>query len=399
MKKSKNRRILELDILRSIACLMIVPVLHIQIYTWDFLPPYLDLIVKTGGLGLFIFLSGFCIHLSTPRVGSIKAVKEFLAKRVLRIFPLYWLVLPFFIACVYLETSDLSLFSLVSHYLGLQLVFSPEHFEPAFTIWYIGLVVIYYIVYIGMTAFGDSTKRIVIASVAMFIMFLALRETFGLFERRFFLWYFVFVAGVLFSKYREGLLAYLDRPLLPNLMAAYIMLFTMYFAFYSDHSAFGTPMYGDGGALNVVDAGFELLLINAMIITFVLAALTAAKLVRDRIPRNMEGAIVKFSYASYAIYLLHRPFYTLVGGVEMYVMDASMAEAWYVMFLSVPLLFIIGYEVQSRTDRGFPKLVDRIAHLPIPSFDFQRFVRKERQRIRPTGIEYLRDANMAYYNR
>ena len=44
---------------------------------------------------LFFFISGFVLYLNHPSFHQLNELTDFFKKRVLRIFPLYWLVLAF----------------------------------------------------------------------------------------------------------------------------------------------------------------------------------------------------------------------------------------------------------------------------------------------------------------
>lgn len=83
-----------LQVLRGVACLLVV-VYHLEQYEAKFGigTPFLSAFRWFGyaGVDLFFVLSGFVIaHANRNRLGQSRAMPEYLAKRLWRIFPVYW---------------------------------------------------------------------------------------------------------------------------------------------------------------------------------------------------------------------------------------------------------------------------------------------------------------------
>ena len=84
--------------------------------------------IATIGLTLFFFLSGYSLMLKEPRFSTLGDLWAYLRKRLLRIYPLYWLALVFtMVLHSYGFTSgwlsDMDAGQLVLTILGLQILF------------------------------------------------------------------------------------------------------------------------------------------------------------------------------------------------------------------------------------------------------------------------------------
>lgn len=92
----KHKRLLELDMLRALAITMIV-IGHTAAYvTTPLLFGVLDKLsvyLFIFGLSLFFFVSGFVLYYSHGGIETTADTLAFWKKRVIRIYPLYWLAL------------------------------------------------------------------------------------------------------------------------------------------------------------------------------------------------------------------------------------------------------------------------------------------------------------------
>ncbi|RDE13905.1 MAG: hypothetical protein C4K48_07480, partial [Candidatus Thorarchaeota archaeon] len=174
-------RLVEIDMLRIVSILIVVIMIHVPLnYAYNF---YNDLdqfgvfIVNNVGIyaamGSFVFASGFGLYLnpSNREINSTKKILTFLKKRVLRIFPLYWCALVLFL--FFLDYLRIDSFYLLAHVLGLQIVVAPEFGPPILTLWFIGVIILYYLTYVILNLVG-SIKRIIPVSVAVLFFFVML---------------------------------------------------------------------------------------------------------------------------------------------------------------------------------------------------------------------------------
>jgi hypothetical protein len=183
------KRILELDVIRAFAIVLIV---------FSHLPPIngfpVDPIVKYWsaivGVSLFLFISG--IVLSPP-----KDIKSFYKKRALRIYPPYLIIMALYVVIqyslpdvartlgIYLNPTDL-----VINLVGLQAVLNVPSYG---VLWFVGVILVYYALYPFV-----GTKPIIIIgfSAATIVLFICLHQ-FGLVIPQMVYYWPVFIAGVL----------------------------------------------------------------------------------------------------------------------------------------------------------------------------------------------------------
>lgn len=90
----KNLQVIQL--LRGVACILVV-LMHITItFSQTYHLPFLGNIFKFGGAGVDIFfvLSGFIITYSNKQyITKATSIGKFLKKRMIRIFPIYWIII------------------------------------------------------------------------------------------------------------------------------------------------------------------------------------------------------------------------------------------------------------------------------------------------------------------
>ena len=105
--KEKKARIVELDMLRILSCLIVVVMIHLpNNYAYNF---YIELNSLTRfrlhtfgiycAMGSFVFISGFNLMRKALSEGGKKRheTKNFVLGRFKRIFPLYWIALVVFL--------------------------------------------------------------------------------------------------------------------------------------------------------------------------------------------------------------------------------------------------------------------------------------------------------------
>ena len=140
--------------LRALAIIMIV-IAHTVYYVTT--PALLHVIgtlffyLVLFGLSLFFFISGFVLYYSHDGIETAADMLAFWKKRVTRIYPLYWLAL---ISVFVLQTLnitknllDLSLSSILIQVSGLQSLLAPRFINPIYTVWFVGVILIFYLIY------------------------------------------------------------------------------------------------------------------------------------------------------------------------------------------------------------------------------------------------------------
>lgn len=150
------------------------------------------------GLGLFIFISGYLLYYNNPSINSFQDIFSFYKKRLLRIFPLYWVALIAYILIFSVYASKLDSgfvfpnarnafgsFNMLVHFLGLQIVLAPAYASPMLTLYFIGLIIALYTVYPFIIKFSSNSKRLLFVSSTIFFVLLFLSRILNIIDVRF----------------------------------------------------------------------------------------------------------------------------------------------------------------------------------------------------------------------
>ena len=366
--------------LRIISILMVVFLIHIPLsYAYYF---YFDLdqfsvfLVNNVGIyvsmGSFVFVSGFGLYLNpnNRRINSVKKLTTFLKKRFIRVFPLYWIAIVLFLFFVGYSTID-PLY-LLFHFLGMQIIVAPNFGPPMLTLWFIGIIVIYYLIYVVLNSLG-SIKRIIPASVAILFFFVFLKGFFGLVEYRFFLYYFIFIAGIvtahiytspLYNRFKERLRE-IPRVvlLLVPLSTAILGLITFQFLTQFTYSTFISE-YGNYNLYFILETNpdfFQLagiiFLINLIIIAFIIFTISSLNFIFRTFrlifsKRKIESIVSVIAYSTFGVYLFHRVFlgiFTFLMTNELNI-DMRELDNYYIVLIFVPFIFLFSYLIQKAFD-------------------------------------------------
>ena len=384
-----NLKLPEIDLLRIISILIVVILIHIPLsYAFNFyllLDQFGVFLVNNVGIyiamGSFVFVSGFGLYLNPTNrnLNSSKKLLAFLKKRFLRIFPLYWIAIILFLFFVgYLDINPLYL---IYHVLGLQIIVAPYFGSPMLTLWFIGIIVIYYLIYIVLNLF-ESIKWIIPASIGILFFFVFLNWIFGLVENRFFLYYLIFIFGIIaaliftsheYSRVKERLSKL--RPevslLIPLLTAILgFIAFTLLTQFcYS----FFISQYGTSNLHFILELHpdfFQLasviLLINLIIGSFIIFVISLSNFIFRGFgyidsKRKIELAVSETAYSTYSVYLFHRIFLTIFTAIMTFGLNINMlaAQHLYIVLLFVPFIFLFSYLIQKAYDRVWKLVSNR----------------------------------------
>lgn len=89
-----KRRLFGIDLIKAVAIILIILIHLSQIIDISMLSPIFNYIIFIG-VGLFVFASGFLLYSYNPNVEGWQGIGSFFKKRLVRIFPLYWVALMF----------------------------------------------------------------------------------------------------------------------------------------------------------------------------------------------------------------------------------------------------------------------------------------------------------------
>ena len=319
-------KIQEFDLLRALA-IIILMFHHSQAYGFTLsgfplegLTPYFEAIL----LGIFFFISGYFAERSFQKQN--KGSVSFFFSRMLRIYPPYLLAVFLYVNIlgITLKRNDLIIYLSGTHF-----VFAPNYAKPVITIWYIGAIILFYLVFGILLSNLRTTKPLVIVSALVFAAAYALHQWTGLLDERFFKYFIVFLTGILFARplYFSHWLS--GEQILIKLVVAVLatIVFSLVLAFSSV-----SPYY----ILGVV-----FFIISWTVLLFALATKVKAQGVV-----KLAGLV---SYASYFAYLIHRPLWEWLVGV--FSIDVWQNQVLFKLFPASIIVFILSYYLQYGYDR------------------------------------------------
>ena len=376
----KDERLPELDILRIISILIVMILIHIpNDYAYSYYiesEPYTIFLFHTLGIkvamGSFVFLSGFGLYLNknNRKINTFEKLFTFLKKRFLRIFPLYWIAL--FLFLIFLEYLDIDFLYILAHVFGMQMIVAPLFGSPILTLWFIGIIVIYYLIFIILSFMG-SIKRIIPSSIVILFLFAFLNVFFGLIEYRFFYYYLIFILGIiaaniytspLFNRIKEKLK---DRqkaiPLILALCFA-VLSFVIYLLLAQLCYTTFNLKYGTNHLRLIldqqpgfIDSASAILLVDLIIIFYIVFTTPLFYFfigtLRVLFPKKKVSSIFSIiAYSTYSVYLFHRVFliiytFTLTNVLQI---DIRERDNLYLVLLLVPFIFLFSFLIQKAAD-------------------------------------------------
>lgn len=281
-----------------------------------------SMLINVVGTTMFFFTSGYLLFLNN-QVNSFKDLTVFLNKRLLRIFPLYWISLLGFL---YIKPPE-SLFYAVIHFLGLQLVFTDLG-GAGIILWFVGCIVIYYLIYPLLIMNRPGNKTLIIRSLAVFFILLALRIYFDFFNASIFAYFPIFVFGILISKNRT----LIQRNLVKIKNAALIIIpvcLCWYFVTKPPNLSDSPQLIGSG-LINTLSVHIPKVTLGISVM-FLLYWI-ANNYLKDS---NIKNIIKKGAIASYPAYLFHE-------------LLMKYFNSYLEVIVAIPIFFIVCYYVQTK---------------------------------------------------
>lgn len=386
-----NNKMIAFDFLRALAILMIIPA-HLSNFlfsTYTKLGLYaFDPYFANMGLSLFIFMSGYLLYYNNNSITSFKGILSFYKKRLLRIFPLYWAALGTFVLVFFIFASKLnssfvfpnaesvfSLSNMIVHILGLQIFLAPAYASPMLTLYFIGLIIVFYALYPFLIMFSKNTRQFLLVSLITFLGFLIASRTLNIIEHRFFMFFPIFVSGILTCKeslFEKSWTKIMDMPVFKILIAGLPVIFVLIIvlgsrvilfldpkvSFTIESSGSGTlgsamlvsMLKGIAGSfgLNYTTLKFviEALMLNLFSIVFcAFEYRLAMKFIDNNLPSFLSSIFTYVATASYCIYLFHRPFFTIWNAGTDFITNSLLRDI-VLICIAIPLLFVISYQIQ-----------------------------------------------------
>lgn len=345
MKESTRERLIELDFIRAIAILIILfhhlPAYCFNYYDLHFLGLQYDLsymndLNRYFGLGTFVFISGYLQQYSFNGINGNSGffdILNFLYRRFMRIFPLYILALLMF--QVLFQPQDIKGF--IAHLTGMQVLLASSSIEPMMTLWYIGLIMSYYIVFILLKKFGTTTYQTILLIILIPCIALILKWKLGLIDKRFFIYFLIFIAGMYGAKTLSIIRAH---PLI-GIVSLLCLILSIYL-----YEANIYPLIANNTRFPLLSAiSMEtFILLNIIMISFIVAFYGISVNITIPAPKIIETV----SYASFCIYLFHRPFWWAM--LKIFHPEDELMRGLYLAVIGIPLLIATSYGMQKFYD-------------------------------------------------
>jgi len=345
-----KNKLIEFDFLRALAIISIVfyHLRYVVPYSLIFGNPLIYGSLRELGLGIFSFASGYLIAYNTPEFLSFEDIRKFYKKRVIRLFPLYWLALlcvmvAYFVFAMLSEFPEIFSFfytglfdqsQLIVNILDLQIFTNPERS----VFWYVSFILVCYACYPLIKKLAKSDGQILLVSLLIMGVFGVLRIFFDLVDDRFFLYFLLFIGGIIvnnrkvlersFSKKKELVLVFLTGIL--------ILINYMYFK---------------NTFIKIVSLDLALL---CFCILFVLLVRTKTL---TAFTTRFEYTITFIAFGSYAVYLFHGLILESGHLLSFKLGLTPLANELFILFLIVPVIFIAGYYLQMVDNRIMKKII------------------------------------------
>lgn len=349
---NSGHRVEELDILRSIGIVCVL-LGHLP----NYLPPHpwsawLYYAFTSLGVGLFVCVSGFAL---TQRYMYREGFRpfRFLKRRLVRVYALYipallLFVLEFHFLRVYHEI-DLSplLPNLLVHILAGQALLFPWASQLP-TLWFVGMIVFFYVCFglIALCRSGPEGIAVIALTVAILSIY---RLVLGIVDIRVFLYYPVFLSGILLR--RLGVLSSneIGRRLGLSAMVLWLGSYVLF-------RALGLEPARNWSCNNqLLRCLPSLAMIEAYVLSGTLFLLWLASNGVRRMSEGMKRIALRMSVASYAVYLFHRPVFAVLGWFGENVVGLSLVIRVGLLVLLAVGLFAAGYWIQTNVNQTLRK--------------------------------------------
>ncbi|HRK89507.1 MAG TPA: acyltransferase [Anaerolineales bacterium] len=331
----RSNRMQEFEALRGLAILLLLA-LHSEVFdasVFGFEVDPLAGVVASLLLGSFFFLAGFFAEYSRSKAGG--TLFSFLWSKFIRIFPPYWLALALFVVVL---GFSLKRFDMLAYVLNLQWLLSPVFIKPLLTIWYISVLVGYYLIFGSLSFLIKPNLWFFVSAFGVFGVSYAANAIVGLFEPRFFQYFFIFLAGIFFYRFEHMRDRLMNLGIFIKVVAAIVFLLVFW------------RVAGSGLAS---PHGLFILTADLFILAWVWMLLS---LFRLRIGGWRIWAFL--STASFFTYLYHRPIwkvFEIVFGLE-----PGVQKIFVNLIPGSLVALLVGYILQ----RGYDRLLSSLRLKP-----------------------------------
>jgi peptidoglycan/LPS O-acetylase OafA/YrhL len=328
VRGGETSRIQSLDVLRVLAVGYIVGIHHLNDYTSRLFAGPVDKALTFISLGTLVYTSGYVLAHKYGSLDSLSAVRLFVTRRFLRIYPLYLLALLLFAFC-----SLLPYRSLLRDALLLNMFWGT----PVATLWFVEMICLYYLL-LPLITFRAGIRGIILRGSLIGAVLTGIHLFSGVLEVRLVLYWPVFFLGVVAA--RHGRLSALMNNGRFAVMSAVLC--------------------GFSSLLCLHWATTELQYLPRLV--FTLTALSPVLFAGQVMASHADHRIFpRLSYASYCMYLFHRVVFWFL--LQVYHPKTALATLAYLVLIGLPLLYVITARIQSLYDRAYA----RVASAGVPA--------------------------------
>ena len=325
-----------------------VLLMHHREYTTDYFQPLssypIEPFLQKMAVGGFLYLSGFKLAHSK----SSQSNRQFVANRLVRLYPLYLLALVVFSLTEFRLVNDYDLptaANVIKHVLGLQSVLPGVFGRDYPTLWFVSVLLLCYAFFIVTHRLLLKPRVFFMSLLLAFLAIQILRSTGARFDLTLFREGF----GVYLGFFALGMWVSHAYTTLRNINGAYLMLLGVL-------STFALLfMY------NVIDASEANWYVSLSISVLILASTVPFfLLVQDAyagasVPIPIGRGLRWISYSSYTIYLFHRPVWSQMAALWS---ERSSYQWLFIVGLGVPIILVLAFLIQKKYDA----LVVRLRH-------------------------------------
>lgn len=359
----KRPKIPMFNILRCIAIFCVV-FAHMDSYTNITFFEIYDHHFALIGLVIFFFISGFLVQYNN-KIESKKDVILSIQKRAKRIYPLFWLsiLITIILDSVQLNTFPvvMSTFDLFIVALGLQGIFTM--FSVPYALWYIGVILIFYLISYFLIYYAENLKQIIIDSIIIFLLIFLVRREFGVIHPYVLMYYFAFIAGYIIGFICNSRNINYQKIKSISITSLYFIcgIYLIYFLSCSIlvNKGINKSYISKYGITSILNSDiFKLVLMYDVVIFFVLVLIGFIIYNKSSYTPKLDTAISseiysKLAYSSYAVYLFHIQILSLIEKMLDEILFEGLIKDYLMLILSIPVLFTAGYEIQKVFDRSF----------------------------------------------
>jgi len=299
------------------------------------------------GLGIFMFISGLLIDLNySEKIRSFSDILLFYRKRAIRILPLNWISIILFVTftfvfvpalfpsfAVYYPKVGINILWVFSQFIGFQLLI--QNFGSF--LWFVGLIVICYFIYPILIKFSKNVLHLIIMSFLPLLVFGFLRLSFGMIDERLFLYYLIFIGGIVANKLIKDWNSCSDKKMILFLITT--IVFSIIFLRGRQYYFFNIPAIDFVVRQMLV---FDIAIISGCIFLLFLFS-------RNRIFSSLkkcELIITFLAVSSYCVYLFHFQFFTVGAGfIEFFKLPTIVNDVLFYI-LVIPITFVFSYYIQ-----------------------------------------------------